>query len=56
MKKTIEEKIEKEIVFYEQQIKEGHGTGRGHLDGYVHEGLEKKVKILKDTLKQLRIE
>jgi len=56
MKKTIEEKIEKEIAFYEQQIKEGHGTGRGHLDGYVLEGLKKKVEILNDALKQLRIE
>ena len=51
---TLLEHIEKEATFVKKQIRKGKEPNRNNLDGYVLQGLEEKLEILKDFYKKLK--
>ena len=50
---TLVEHLEKEIKFIKKQIKKGKEPNRNNMDGYVMNGLEKKLKTLETCLSKL---
>ena len=51
---TLLEHIKKGATFLEKQIRKGKEPNRNNLDGYVLQGLEQKLQILKEFYKKLK--